>query len=149
MLHVGGDDRYFSVSASQELSVADSEGVAAVAVPDAHLLFSAEFRRTGDDLSLTGSDGKVQIVPGYFKSETLHALRSANGASLSGDIVAALAGPGAPGQYAATETQPAAMQAIGHVVRTEGQVTVVRNGVSIALNNGDVLLRGDVVQTDS
>jgi VCBS repeat-containing protein len=148
MLYVGNDDRHFSLSTSQELSIADAQGVAAVTILDAHLLFNAEFERTGDDLRLIGSDGKSHVVAGYFKSERLHALQSPDGAALSGDIVAALAGPAAPGKYAAKDAPPAAMQVIGHAVRVEGQVTVVRNGVAVALNNGDVLLKGDVIQTD-
>ncbi|WFU22125.1 VCBS domain-containing protein [Bradyrhizobium sp. CB1717] len=98
---------------------------------------------------LTGSDGKSHVVAGYFKSENLHALRSPDGARLSGEIVAVLAGPVTPGQYAAKDAPSPPMQVIGHAVRVEGQVTVLRNGVVVALNNGDVLLKGDVVQTDS
>ena len=39
------------------------------------------------------------------------------------------------------------MQVIGHAARIDGYVSVVRNGVAMTLNNGDVLLKGDVVQT--
>src|SRR3954454_24585182 len=114
MLHVGNDDRHFSLSISQELSIEDGTGASAVGLPETHLLFNGEFKRAGDDLRLIGADGKVQIIADYFKSENLHALRSPDGATLSGQIVAALAGPGAPGQYAATDAPSPAMQVIGH-----------------------------------
>ncbi|MBR1177225.1 VCBS domain-containing protein [Bradyrhizobium sp. KB893862 SZCCT0404] len=148
MLHVGSD-RHFSLSISQELSIEGVPETSVAAVQDTHLLLSADFKRAGDDLRLIGVDGKIHVVPGYFKSENLHALRSPDGATLSGEIVAALAGPAAPGRYAAKDAPSPAMQVIGHAVRVEGQVTVLRNGVVVALNNGDVLLKGDVVQTDS
>src|SRR5262245_5127099 len=146
MLHVENDDRHSLLSASEGPAIAETEDSAAVL--DAHLLFNAQFKRTGDDLTLTGSDGKIHVVAGYFKSENPQALLSPDGAALSGDIVAALAGPAAPGRYAAKDAPSPAMQAIGHAVRVEGHVTVVRNGVAVTLNNGDVLLRGDVVETD-
>ncbi|MET4799717.1 VCBS domain-containing protein [Bradyrhizobium sp. LB11.1] len=147
MLHVGSD-RHFSLSISQELSIKGGPETSVAAVQDTHLL-SADFKRAGDDLRLIGVDGKIHVVPGYFKSENLHALRSSDGATLSGEIVAVLAGPAALGRYAAKDAPSPAMQVIGHAVRVEGQVTVLRNGVVVALNNGDVLLKGDVVQTDS
>jgi hypothetical protein len=40
-----------------------------IVVPDAHLLFHAEFKRAGDDLKLIGDDGKTFLVADYFKSE--------------------------------------------------------------------------------
>ena len=63
----------------------------AATVLDAQLLFHAEFRRAGDDLRLIGSDGKVHVVAGYFEQENPPALSTPDGATLSGDVVAALA----------------------------------------------------------
>ena len=39
------------------------------------------------------------------------------------------------------------MQVIGRTVKIDGHVSVVRNGVAVTLNNGDLLLKGDIVQT--
>src|SRR5215216_974729 len=86
--------------------------VAGITIPDAQLLFHADFKRTGDNLTLVGADGKVLVVPDYFKSDVLATLLSPQGAALSGDVVAALAGPLAPGQYAAAEILPSAAPAI-------------------------------------
>jgi hypothetical protein len=36
---------------------------AVVTIPDAHLLFTAEFNRKGSDLVLTGDDGHKILVP--------------------------------------------------------------------------------------
>ncbi|CAN5277520.1 hypothetical protein BH10PSE11_BH10PSE11_04100 [soil metagenome] len=120
-----------------------------VAVVDADLLFNADFKRSGDDLKLVGADGKFLLLPDYFKSGVHATLLSPEGAALTGDIVAALAGPRAAGQYASATIEPSAIPAIGHVVKLEGHATVVRNGVAITLNLGDAVLKGDVVQTGS
>ncbi len=122
----------------------------AITIPDAHFLFTADFKRSGDDLKLTGEDGRVVVLHDYFGNEKHPALRSPEGAALTGDIVAALAGPANPGQYAqAGAPQSAAAEAIGRVAAVSGNATVVRNGVAITLNAGDVILKGDVLQTGS
>ena len=71
-----------------------------VVVPDAHLLFTAEFSRIGDDLLLTGQDGTVLLIKDYFALDVAPMLLSPLGAMLPADLVAALVGPRAPGQYA-------------------------------------------------
>ena len=78
----------------------DGPDAAYLTIPDAHLLFNAEFKRAGSDLMLTGPDGKRVLVTDYFKHDKLPTLFSPEGAALTGDIVAALAGSQAPGQYA-------------------------------------------------
>lgn len=130
-------------------SADDGGSNASVAIIDAQLLFHADFKRTGDDLTLIGSDGSVHVVAGYFKSDVLATMQSPNGASLKGDVIAALAGPRAAGQYASATKQESSAQAIGQVAKLEGHATVIRNGVAIVLNVGDAVLKGDVVQTGS
>jgi VCBS repeat-containing protein len=118
-------------------------------VPDAHLLFNGEFKRVGtNDLKIVGADGESFFIPGYFASEKRAHLMSPEGATLSPAVVEALAGPLAPGQYAqAAPAQPAGQPIIGRVDALSGSATVVRNGVTVALNVGDNVRRGDVVQT--
>ena len=120
-----------------------------VTIPDAHFLFHADFKRSGSfDLTLTGEDGQRLVVPDYFKHDRLPTLLSPEGAALNGDVVGALAGPLAPGQYAqAGAPAPAAAEAIGRVASASGNATAVRNGVSVTLNVGDAVYKGDVVQT--
>src|SRR5581483_10515496 len=89
-----------TVSASVAEVVEGTDGVASATIPDAHFLFHADFKRTGSDLTLTDEDGHRFVVPGYFKHEKLPTLFSPEGAALTGDVVEALAGPLAPGQYA-------------------------------------------------
>ena len=115
-------------------------------MPDAELLFRGEYQRLGPDLVLTGPDGRHHIIPGYFSSEQHPALVAPNGASLAPDLVDLLAGSPTPGQYAqAQPTTPP--DAIGKCEKVVGSVTVVRNGVAVALHVGDAVFKSDVVQT--
>ncbi len=117
-----------------------------VIIPDAQLLFTAQFHCAGPDLVLIGHDGRHHIIPGYFASEHRPALVAPNGARLSADIVDLLAGSPTPGEYA--QAQPtASADPIGQVEKVVGNVTVVRNGVSVVLNVGDNLFKNDVIQT--
>ena len=120
-----------------------------VTVPDAHLLFNGEFQRVGsNDLKIVGEDGQSFFIPDYFASETRAHLMSPQGATLSASVVEALAGPLAPGQHAQAGGQPASTQpVIGRVDALSGSATVVRNGVTVSLNVGDTVRKGDVVQT--
>ena len=117
-----------------------------IVVADAQLLFTAQFHRAGPDLVLTGHDGRHHIIPGYFSTEQRPALAAPNGASLSADLVALLAGSPTPNQYAQA-TPAAAPASIGQVEKVVGTATVLRNGVEIALNVGDKVYKSDVVQT--
>jgi VCBS repeat-containing protein len=121
-----------------------------ITVPDAHLLFNGEFKRVGSSgLKITGDDGKSFYIENYFSGGTHKHLLSPEGALLSAHVVEALAGPLAPGQFAQAGAQPAPQPVIGRVDAMSGSCTVVRNGVSVALNLGDTLRKGDVVQTSS
>jgi hypothetical protein len=80
---------------------------ASITIPDAHLLFTADFKRKGSDLVLTGDDGHKILVADYFRHEKQPDLVSPEGALLSASLVELLAGSATPGQYA-QDTQAAA-----------------------------------------
>lgn len=117
----------------------------AIIVPDAHLLFTGDFKRSGVDLVLTGDDREL-VLHDYFKGEKRAALSSPDGAHLTGDIVNALSGHT---QLAQADGSPSVAQVIGHVTKLAGTATAIRNGVSIILNQGDNVNKGDVVQSGS
>src|SRR5688572_13981301 len=71
-----------------------------VPIPDAALLFNGELKRAGDSLRIVGEDGKTALIQDYFKSQRLADLLSPEGAIIPGDVVGAIAGPQAAGQYA-------------------------------------------------
>ena len=118
----------------------------AIIVPDAHLLFNGDFKRSGVDLILS-SDDRELVLHDYFKGEKRAALASPDGAHLTGDIVNALAGYT---QFAQADgSASVAPPVIGHVTKLAGNATAIRNGVSIILNQGDNVNKGDVVQSGS
>src|SRR6266436_4635141 len=117
----------------------------AIVVPDAHFLFNADFKRSGVDLILSGDDREV-VFHDYFKGEKHRALASPDGAHLTGDVVNALTGSVEVSQ---ADGSASVAKVIGHVTKLAGTATVVRNGVSIILNNGDNVEKGDVVQSGS
>ncbi|MEH2473583.1 VCBS repeat-containing protein [Nitrobacteraceae bacterium AZCC 2161] len=114
-----------------------------VIVPDAHLLFSGDYKRAGVDLVLS-KDGHDYTVSDYFKGHSRAALSSPDGANLSGDLVNALTGEVQLAQLGGGAT--AAATVIGRVTKLTGSATAIRNGVSIQLNMGDNVQKGDVVQ---
>ncbi|WP_271568880.1 FecR domain-containing protein [Bradyrhizobium sp. CCBAU 11386] len=115
----------------------------AFVVPDPNLIFKGEFKRAGLDLVLS-HEGHEFVVHDYFRGDKRAAIASPDGAHLTGDIVSALTGHV---QYAQATPGAAAAQVIGHVTKLSGSATAVRNGVSVILNNGDNVEKGDVVST--
>jgi fibronectin-binding autotransporter adhesin len=119
--------------------------VDAIVVPDAHLLFNGDFKRSGVDLVLSRDDQEL-VLHDYFKGEKRAALASPDGAHLTGDIVNALTGHV---EYAQADGSVSVGKVIGHVTKLAGTATAVRNGVSVILNQGDNVEKGDVVQSGS
>ncbi|WP_426529214.1 VCBS domain-containing protein [Bradyrhizobium sp. McL0615] len=118
----------------------------AIIISDAHLLFHGDFKRSGVDLILSSADQEL-VLREYFKGEKRAALASPDGAHLTGDIVNALAGHT---QFAQADGSASVAPAvIGHVTKLAGNATAIRNGVSIILNQGDNVNKGDVVQSGS
>src|ERR1700732_4767380 len=109
------------------------------------MLFSGDYSRSGVGLILS-KNGHELVVPDYFKGEKRAALASPDGALLSGDLVNALTGHV---EYAQAGGVTGAATVIGHVTKLSGSATAIRNGVSIILNNGDNVDKGDVVQSGS
>ena len=117
----------------------------AIIVPDAQLLFHGDFKRSGVDLILS-KDHQELVLHDYFKGEKRAALSSPDGAHLTGDLVNALTGHV---DYAQAGGSAGAGKVIGHVTKLTGTATAMRNGVSIILNNGDNVEKGDVVSSGS
>ncbi|MDO9413984.1 MAG: FecR domain-containing protein [Pseudolabrys sp.] len=129
------------------VAIEPGEGGPSVTIPDAHLLFNAQFSRAGADLILRGEGGDAYLVHDYFAGDVRAPLLSPEGAMLSANVVEALAGPVAPGQYAQAGAPAAAAQAVGRVAQASSDATIVRNGVAMPAQAGDPILKGDVMQT--
>ena len=115
----------------------------AILVENAQLLFGGDYARRGSDLVLS-KDGHDQVITDYFKGPQRKALSSSDGATLSPDIVKALVGEVQVAQAGGAATGSA--QVIGTVSKMAGSATAIRNGVSVMLNAGDNVQKGDVVQ---
>jgi VCBS repeat-containing protein len=112
-------------------------------VPDAHLLFSGDFQKSGNDLVISDELHRV-VVPNYFHGDKHPVLLSPEGASLDAKVVEALTGHTAYAQAGA----PAA-NLVGHIASMTGSASVVRSGVTVELHNSEAVYQNDVVQTGS
>lgn len=137
-------DGGFRLRDSVEFGGADGSA-STVKVPDAHLLFSGDFKRAGNDLVISDAHHKF-TVSDYFRGQSHPVLVSPDGATLDGKVVDALTGHAA---YAQAAPAAPAGKVIGHVVKLGGSASVVRNGVTVELNVGDNVYQGDLVQTGS
>ena len=86
------------------------------------------------------------MVPGYFSSEHRPALVEPTAPVLR--LILSIFSPARPPLRRIRQAQPTASPAdpIGRVEKVVGDVTVIRNGVSVALNVGDAVYKSDVVQ---
>jgi hypothetical protein len=116
----------------------------AVTVPDAHLLFSGDFHKSGQDLIISDQLHRV-VVSNYFRGDKHPTLVSPDGAPLDPKVVDALTGHT---EYAQAGAAPAA-KLVGHVAKITGSASIVRNGVTVDVQNGDAVYQSDVVQTGS
>ncbi len=127
-------------------SAADPD--ASIVFPDKDILFTADFKRSGTDLLLTRQETTAVILD-YFRGDRRPNIMTPEGASLTGETVEALAGSHSQGQYAQLSGQTPVTAPIGRVEKVSGTATVLRNGVSVTLQTGDTVAKGDVVQTGS
>lgn len=124
-------------------TVSGDAAASSIIVNDAQLLFSGDYARHGADLVLS-KDGHDHVIPDYFKGAQRKALSTPDGATLSPDLVKALVGEVQVAQ--AGGAAAGAAQVIGTVSKLTGSATAIRNGVSVTLNVGDQVQKGDVVQ---
>jgi hypothetical protein len=116
----------------------------AVVVSDAHLLFNADFRRSGVDL-IPSKDDRELVLHDYFKGEKRAALSSPDGTHLSGNIVNALTGHVENAQAGGVLE---AAKIIGHVQTAIGSGTLTRAcGIAVEAKVGDPVCQGDVIET--
>ncbi len=125
----------------------DAGGASEITVPGGDMLLFADYARDGDDLVLTGPDGDVVVVLNYFADGTPPSLATDDGAVIAPDLALALAGETPPVQFAQASGAGGA-QAIGRVVSATGNIVAARaGGGDEALDAGDAVFKGDVLQT--
>ncbi|MCK1647091.1 FecR family protein, partial [Bradyrhizobium sp. 154] len=131
--------------ASESFGFPEPRPANALIISDARLLFSGEYARSGHDLIISDANHRLTI-PNYFLGEKRSPLSSADGALLDARVVEALTGHQI---FAQAGGNAAAGKVIGHVATITGSASIVRNGVTIEANNGDVVYQNDIVQTGS
>lgn len=142
---LSGAGESFSVDVQPRSHPLGHGGPDTIVVPDAHLLFSGDYRRSGLDLVLS-KDNQEFVVRDYFRGDSRATLASPDGANLTGKTVEALTGQV---DYAQAGGNIAPAKVIGQVTKLTGSATAIRNGVSISLNAGDNVHKDDVVQSGS
>lgn len=131
---------------SSPIVLGASEGEALI-VPGADALLHADFSRISFDLLITMTDGTQFLIVEYFSQVNPSTLMTDGGSALPPDLISALAGPMAPGQYADVEGT-VEQQAIGRVDHTLGEVTATRvDGTTVALNKESPVYQGDILET--
>lgn len=131
-------------AATAASSRADTEP--SILFPDKDILFTAQFKRSGADLLLVSQE-TTAVILGYFRDERRLSIMTPEGASLAGATIETLAGPDHSGQYAQASNATPTRTPIGRVEKVSGSATVLRNGVLVELRLGDMVAKGDVVQT--
>lgn len=145
-MSLGGLEREEIGPAVETIAVADGSPIV---VPEARLLFGAEFQRQGTDLLLVNDGHATLRIAGFFLQDPPD-LVSPEGAVLAGAAAARLAGPIAPAQYAqAGAFTGVGASPIGQVETIEGGATAQRADGSVqTLEVGAKIYQDDVVQTD-
>lgn len=140
--------------------IVPTPGDSDIVVPGGAFLLTADYARNGDDLVLEGLGSPPVIIRDYFELADPPALSTGQGATISADLAAKLAGPLAPAQFAqAATSDPTAVQvaqagapdpaeAVGQVTQVTGTVRATRaNGIEQELAEGDPIFQNDVLQT--
>jgi len=135
-----GGDVVISVGAAQN---------EALNIPGGDVYLSADFIRTGYDLTLKVDGAQTIVIPDYFMNDMAPDLLLDTGAVVSGALATKLAGPMAAGQYAQLQAGPGGVgAAIGSVTDLNGSVQATRaDGTQVTLGAGDSVYQGDVIET--
>ncbi|MEL6505291.1 MAG: choice-of-anchor C family protein [Pseudomonadota bacterium] len=139
------------VELNTKLEIVLESAADGVLIPQANLLFKADFERAGPDLLLVNDGQPTVRIVDYFSTATPPALRSPEGNEIEGRIVEILAGPPFPGQVAQGApglAGAAGAEAIGQVETVSGTATVQRaDGTVEPLTVTTKVFQNDVVST--
>ncbi|KAB1072079.1 VCBS domain-containing protein [Methylobacterium soli] len=134
----------FGLETSREVEAVEG---GTIRVEDPGLLFHGHYARTGADLVIS-DEGHRLVVHEYFGVLKRPKLVAPDGASLSDAAIEDLSGARAIYAQAGANPVSDASAVIGRVQKVGGGASLVRNGVTVAVQAGDLVHKGDVVQTD-
>ena len=150
------DSRLNMDTLNQDILNQDSSSLATLASGDVVLLPSADFVtdaalvRHNDDLILTLPDGREMVVEGYFAMDPRPTLSVGEGdMALTPELVSSfLQDIRFDGEGSATAVDGQGT-AIGNAETVIGDAFVVRNGERVALEAGEPVFQGDIVETET
>ena len=150
------DSRLNMDTLNQDILNQDSSSLATLASGDVVLLPSADFVtdaalvRHNDDLILTLPDGREFVVEGYFAMDPRPTLSVGEGdMALTPELVSSFLQDirfDGEGSATAVDGQGAA---IGNAETVIGDAFIVRDGERIALEAGEPVFQGDIVETET
>ncbi|MBR9971314.1 M10 family metallopeptidase C-terminal domain-containing protein [Magnetospirillum sulfuroxidans] len=130
------------------VAIAVPAGAQVVTLPAGLNLGDAQFIRHGGDLEIVLPDGRHIVLPDFFGGGGSPALSTIDGQMLPADLVARLAGPLAPGQFAQAGGGGSDLVQIGVVDKLSGTVTVRHaDGTTETLQQGSPIYQGDEIIT--
>ena len=150
------DSRLNMDTLNQDILNQDSSSLATLASGDVVLLPSADFVtdaalvRHNDDLILTLPDGREMVVEGYFAMDPRPTLSVGEGdMALTPELVSSfLQDIRFDGEGSATAVDGQGT-AIGNAETVIGGAFIVRDGERIALEAGEPVFQGDIVETET
>jgi hypothetical protein len=123
-------------------------GTTEILLHDSVFMLRADYTPDGQDLIVEGQDGTTVVIRGYYDLEVPADLVAPNGNRLEADLVAKLAGPQHPGEYAQAGDPALGAAPIGEIKTLTGTVTIQRaNGTTETAAVGDPVFQNDVVIT--
>jgi len=115
-----------------------------VSLPNADFAADAVYVQDGMDLRMTGPDGEVVIIRGYFDGDP-PVLTTPEGGQLSPSLVRSFTMPEHAGEYAGPMGDA---PAVGEVYKLEGDAWVTHaDGTREALELGAPIFQGDTIET--
>lgn len=118
-----------------------------IELPSTSLIADASMTRDGNDLILRAPDVETVVIEGYFSADPAPLLQSADGSTLTPNLVEAFAR--SPMEFAAGQSE-SDESPVGAVEEVSGKATITRtDGTVEIITSGTPIYQGDIIETDA
>ena len=132
---------------AQEIVTFHADGQDRLDLPSSDFIADAKMTREGDSLILQAPGGETVVIEGYFSADPAPILTSADGATLTPNLVDAFSR--SPLQFAAHDSANDESP-IGAIEEVKGNATITRaDGTVETVTIGTPVYQGDIVETDA
>ena len=132
---------------AQEMVTFHADGQDRLELPSSDFISDAKMTREGDNLILQAPSGETVVIEGYFSADPAPVLTSAEGATLTPNLVDAFSR--SPLQFAAHDSANDESP-VGAIEEVKGSATVTRaDGTVETVTIGTPIYQGDIVETDA